>query len=188
MPTWPRTSSVRARAAAPVSPRCRSRTSPICFSIVCSGLSERQRLLKHDGDVVAAHFLHVALGQRQKIAALEDDFARGMPRGRIGQELEDRQRGDRFAGARFADQGYRLTLADVERHVVDAKRFAAALTEADREIADGEERIGGHASSASRLSIPVSSGGVFFNPDGNFLKSASAVTMNLQSLRIAEMR
>src|ERR1700730_15504931 len=40
MPTWLNTSSVRARAAAPVSPRCSNEISPICFSIVCSGLSD----------------------------------------------------------------------------------------------------------------------------------------------------
>ena len=33
-------SRVRARAAAPVNPRCSSNISPICFSMVCSGLSE----------------------------------------------------------------------------------------------------------------------------------------------------
>ena len=40
MPTWLSSSTMRARAAAPVMPRCSSRISPICFSIVCSGLSE----------------------------------------------------------------------------------------------------------------------------------------------------
>ena len=40
MPTWVSSSSVRARAFAPLMPLCSCRISPICDSIVCSGLSE----------------------------------------------------------------------------------------------------------------------------------------------------
>ena len=40
MPTCVSSSSVRARAIAPRMPLCSSRISPICASIVCSGLSE----------------------------------------------------------------------------------------------------------------------------------------------------
>ena len=40
MPTCVNSSSVRARAICPLMPLCRSRISPICASIVCSGLSE----------------------------------------------------------------------------------------------------------------------------------------------------
>ena len=40
MPTWVNNSSVRARAIAPRMPLCSSNISPICASIVCSGLSE----------------------------------------------------------------------------------------------------------------------------------------------------
>ena len=50
------------------------------------------RLLEHDGNVVAAHAAHVALGERQQIAAFESNAARRMRRGRIRQEFEDGQR------------------------------------------------------------------------------------------------
>ena len=40
MPTCVKSSSVRARAIAPLMPLWRNRISPICASIVCSGLSE----------------------------------------------------------------------------------------------------------------------------------------------------
>ncbi len=40
MPTCPSSSIARARAASPRMPLCSSRISPICFSIVCSGLSD----------------------------------------------------------------------------------------------------------------------------------------------------
>jgi hypothetical protein len=40
----------------------------------------------------------------QQVLAVELDAAAGMAGQRIGQEPQDRQRGDRFAGPRFADQ------------------------------------------------------------------------------------
>ncbi len=40
MPTWVSSSSVRVRAASPARPWCSRRISPICFSMVWSGLSE----------------------------------------------------------------------------------------------------------------------------------------------------
>ena len=117
------------------------------------------RLLKDDGDVVAAHAPHLALRERQQIVALEGDAAGRMIRRRVGQELEDRQRGDRFAGAGFADQRHSLALADVERDAIDRERLPRACAESDGEIADGEEG-GGHrnvflGSKASRTASPT---------------------------------
>src|SRR6202030_3759779 len=125
-------------------------------------IERSHRLLKHDGDVVAANLPDVALAQLQEIAFLEDDLARGMPRRRVGQELEDRQRRDRFAGSGFPDQRQRLALGDIERDMVDRERLlptAAAAAEGDGEIADGEEGFG-HAyvfrgSNASRTASPI---------------------------------
>ena len=117
-------------------------------------VERRHRLLEHDGDVVAAHAAHVAFAERQEIAALEQDRAGRMPRRRIGQQLEDRQRGHRFAGAGFADQRHGLAVADVERNAVDRQRLAAAVAEGDREVADGEQRVGGHASAQFSLASP----------------------------------
>ncbi len=50
-------------------------------------IERRHRLLEHDGDVVAAHLAHLALGQLQQIAAVELDAARRMVRRRIGQQF-----------------------------------------------------------------------------------------------------
>ena len=132
-----------ARAAAPVRPRCSSKISPICFSIVCSGLSEvigswntmvmsspRTRRMSRSG-------------KPQQFAALEGDGARRMPRRRVGQQLEDRQRRHRFAGAGFADQRHGLALADVERDPIDGERLSPPrpMAEGDGKVADGEERV-----------------------------------------------
>ena len=102
------------------------------------------RLLEHDGDVVAAHPPHLTLREREQVAALEADAAGRMMRGRIGQELEDRQRRHRFAGAGFADQRHGLALADVERDPIDRQRLPRAHAEGDGKIADGEEGRGHH--------------------------------------------
>src|SRR3972149_2724276 len=84
-----------------------------------------------------------------------------MVRGRIGQQLHHRQRGDRLAGTGFADQRHRLAFGDVERHTVDRQHLARTLTEGDREIADGKESFGGahrkvfRGSKASRTASPM---------------------------------
>src|SRR6516162_5907620 len=123
------------------------------------------RLLKDDGDVLAAHASHLALAQLQQVAALEADRSRGMVCGRIGQELHDRQRGHRLAGARLADQRQSLAAPDVERDPVDRKRLALALTERDRQVLDLEQQRSrgihdGHrkvlrGSKASRTASPM---------------------------------
>src|SRR5215469_3779129 len=64
-----------------------------------------------------------------------------MVRLRIGQELEDRQGGDRFAGSGFADQRHAFAFDDVERDVVDRQRLAAAGAECDREVLDRQAEI-----------------------------------------------
>src|SRR5690348_5543825 len=84
---------------------------------------------------------------------------------RIGQELQDRQRTDRFAGAGFPDQRDAFAALDLEGYMIDGKRGAALLMEGDREIADGEQRLvdGIHAahlnvlrgSKASRTASPM---------------------------------
>ncbi len=120
------------------------------------------RLLEDHRDLVAAHGANVVLGEREKIAALEQDLAGGMRSGGIGQQLQDRQRGHRLARAGFADQRHGLALVDVEGDAVGHERVAAVLTEGDREVLDLEQRIGhgAHAkvlrgSKASRTASPT---------------------------------
>ena len=97
------------------------------------------RLLEDDSDVVAAHVADLGLGQAQQLLALEADRAGRMVRGGIRQELQDRERGDRFAGAGLADQRDRLALLDLERHAIDRERLALTLAEGHGEVADSEE-------------------------------------------------
>ena len=99
------------------------------------------RLLEDDGDVVAAHVADLALRQAEQLPAFEMDGAGRMARRRIGQQLEDRQRRHRLAGARFADQRHRLALLDLERDAIDREHLALALAERDREVADGEKGL-----------------------------------------------
>ena len=140
-----------ARAASPVSPRCSSRISPICFSIVCSGLSEVIGSWKMMVMSLPRTSRISRSGMRQQFAALEHDRAGRMVRRRIGQQLHHRQRRHRLAGAGLADQRHRLALADVERHAVDRQHLAARPAEGDGEIADGEQGFG-RARSSERLS------------------------------------
>src|SRR5262245_20844238 len=102
------------------------------------------RLLEDDRDVVAADFAHLALAGPQELAPLEVDGARRVRSGRIRQQLQDRERADRFARAGLADQRHALPALDRERDMVDGKRLA----ECDREVADIEQGLvdGVHAS------------------------------------------
>src|SRR6478609_759012 len=63
------------------------------------GIERGHRLLKDDGDVVAAHFPNLLFRHRQQFTALKFDGARRMVRRRIGQQLHNRQRGNRLARA-----------------------------------------------------------------------------------------
>src|SRR5262249_12876299 len=98
------------------------------------------RLLEDDGDVVAAHVADLRFRQVDELAALEADRAGRVVRGRIRQQLQDRERGYRLAGARFPDQGDGLARLDLERDAIDGERLARALTERDGEIPDLEQR------------------------------------------------
>ena len=99
------------------------------------------RLLEDDRDVVAADVAHLVFRQAQQLASLEADAAGGMRRRRIGQQFQDRQRADRFAGAGFADQRDAFAALDLEGDAVDRERRAALLVERHREIADREQGL-----------------------------------------------
>src|SRR5471032_2111159 len=124
-------------------------------------IKRRHRLLKNNGDVVAANLADVALGHRQQFLALEDDRAGRMARRRIGQQFHHRQRGGRLAGPGFADQRHGLALGNVERHAVDRQHLAATCAEGYRKIAHGEKFFGrAHrnvflGSKASRTASPM---------------------------------
>src|SRR3979409_815928 len=82
-------------------------------------IERRHRLLKDDRDVIAADAADLAFRQIDQLAAFEMDAAGGMRRGWIRQQLQYRQRTDRFARAGFADQRHALAAPDLERNVID---------------------------------------------------------------------
>ena len=91
------------------------------FDLVADGedrIERGHRFLKDQRDLRAADALHLALAERAEIASLEDDRAGGDPSGRL-HEPHDRERRQRFAAARFADQAERFAggnrEADVDR-------------------------------------------------------------------------
>src|SRR5262249_1532954 len=91
-------------------------------------------------DAVAAHALHRGVGSTHQLLALELDAARRMPRFRIWQQLHDRQRGDRFAGAALANQRQRRPALDLERDVSHRLQLAALHRKRDGTIPHGEHR------------------------------------------------
>src|SRR3546814_11473020 len=64
-----------------------------------------------------------------------------MRRQRVGQQLHDREGGDRFAGAALADQSHRLSLGDLEADVPQGLDGAAGHTKAYPEIAHLQQRF-----------------------------------------------
>ena len=104
------------------------------------GIERGHGFLEHHGDLVAAHLAQLVLIGQKKIVALEENMT-----GRIGgrgcaEQFHNRQRRDRLARARFADQRQSLAALQRERDLVDSKRFAPALMEGNGEIANGKER------------------------------------------------
>ena len=146
-----------ARAAASPSPWCSFRISPICRSMVCSGLSEVIGSWKIMRDVVAAHACAAPCSlAASRSLPLNRISPVGCAAGGIGQELQHRQRRDRLARAGLADQRHRLALGDVEGDALDRHGVAAALAEGDAEILDGEE--GGSRSRARCRSFACAAG------------------------------
>src|SRR6185437_11145828 len=132
------------------------------------------RLLEYDRNIIAANAANLAFRQVEQLPALELNAARRMRGGRIGQQLEDRQRADRLSGAGFADQRHALAALDLERNAIDGDRGAARLMECHRQIANVEQRLvdGVHYESssiscgrASRVRRPIPSGS--FNDRSN---------------------
>src|SRR5438552_18522121 len=105
-------------------------------------IERRHRLLEDDRNVVAANAANFALRQFEQFAPLELNAARGMRCGRVWQELQDRQRADRFSGARLSDQRHALAALDLKGDMIDRNRSAARLMKRHREMADVEQRLG----------------------------------------------
>ncbi len=108
------------------------------------------RLLEDHRNAVAANALHGLLVLLQKVLVLIADAAAGVARQGIGQQAQQRVRGDRFARATLAHQCQRLTLADVE---ADAVHHAVSLVTGDelhRQVAHFDQVLFTHVTSSGR--------------------------------------
>jgi hypothetical protein len=96
-------------------------------------IERRHRLLEDHRDLAAADGAHARLAEAAQVVAVEDDPPR---RARAVDEAEHRQRRDRLARSRLADEGELLAGVDRQRHVVDD----GARAESDRQVLDREQR------------------------------------------------
>src|SRR5205823_10085782 len=77
------------------------------------------------------------------VLAFEADRAGRMVRRRVRQKLQHRQRRDRLARARFADQRDGLALLDLEGYAIDRERLALTLPKRDGKVLDLEQLLVG---------------------------------------------
>jgi hypothetical protein len=75
-----------------------------------------------------------------QILAVEPNLAGDDAAGRVGDEPQDRERGDALAAAAFTDQGNDLTLIKIERGAIDCAHQALLGVEIDHEVAHAQER------------------------------------------------
>ena len=87
-------------------PRCSRSGSATWRPIVCTRVQRRHRLLEDHADAVAAQSAQLGVALADEFLAVEADAAGD--HGALGQQAQQRQRGDRLAAARFADQAQRL--------------------------------------------------------------------------------
>ena len=109
------------------------------------------RLLEDHGDAVAAYRAHRRSGGMEQFLAVEPDAAAGVRSGGVGQQLQDAERGDRLAGAGFADQGDGLAAVDRQGQALDGVHGAALGTEIDRQVLYVQQRR--HAASKEFLVV-----------------------------------
>ena len=127
----------RSRAALSDRPRWIFSTSPICCSMVCSGLSEVIGSWKIMEIWLPRTWRSAVERQRQQVLALEADDAGRMRRRGVGEEPQDRERRHRLARARLADERHGLGLADVEGDMLHGMDdVASAAAEIDGEVFD----------------------------------------------------
>ena len=103
-------------------------------------VQRRQRILEDHRDVVAAHLLHLALGERREVLAEQlDRAARHVADAR--QQLHDRQPGRRLPATRLAHEAHALALGDAEGDPVDRFDVRRAQVELGLEVLDLEEHV-----------------------------------------------
>ena len=140
-----------ARAASRLRPLCRISASSICRSIVCSGLSEVIGSWKIIAMRLPRTAQQLARRRADQLAGRgSGSLPGGMPGHRVGQQLQDRQRGHRLARAGFADQRQGLAALD--------RRSRRRCTACDGVGAGAEGRPTGRAPRAAASAIGSSPG------------------------------
>ena len=95
------------------------------------GIKGAEGFLKDHGDLITPNFLEAGPGCTQKFLAPETDASPGMIGEGVGEELKDRQRGDRFAGTAFSYEPQ-------SRSTVEGEGDAANGPHLDRTPAEGD--------------------------------------------------
>ena len=96
------------------------------------------RLLEDHADAIAAQLAVIRIRQAHQLAAVEADAA--ADDGAVGQQAHQRERGDGFAAAGFADETQGLAALQRETDAANGLRGTAAGVEPDAEIPDFDQR------------------------------------------------
>ena len=106
------------------------------------GIERGHWLLKNHADPTAPDAEQVGGCGGGEVGALEADFAAYDATGGLGEETENREGGDAFAAAGFADQSESAAARDGEADAIHGAEQAGVGVEGDGEVADFEERVG----------------------------------------------
>jgi hypothetical protein len=105
-----------------------------------NGVQAGHRLLEDHGYAVAADRADLLFARLPQILALELNLAGDYAARRVGDEPQNRQRGDALAATAFTDQGDDLARIKIERGAIDGAYQALVSIEIDHEVAHAEER------------------------------------------------
>ena len=97
------------------------------------------RLLENHGNLIPAHAAQGLLAGVEQRFAMKADIAAGVDHRRGGEQAQDRQSANAFAGAGLADQRQGLTGLNLERQIADHGTQLVLMTEGDRKRINGEE-------------------------------------------------
>ena len=148
-------SMARARAARPASQAVDLERLGDLAADRVDGIERRHRLLQDQADLAAADRAHRPLVERQEVAPVEPHRAADDPSRRVDQ-TQDRQRRQRLAAARLADQGQRLAGVEREADARHGGHHAALDGEGRGEAVDVEEGHRGVAGRGCRVRVRLS--------------------------------
>jgi hypothetical protein len=116
----------------------------------------RHRLLEDHRHARAAQVAQRPGVELQQVDALEQDLAAGDAPRRLGDQAHDRERGDRLAAARLADDAERAPGPERERDPVDGAVGAAIAVEPGAQVADLQQGRHRRAAAASIAALMTS--------------------------------